>query len=1839
MASSPCHSQQCSLERRGFRQELDSWRHKLIHCVGFESILEGLFGPRLLKDISLFEDCEPTGVSDWSFDENCLFCCLRREKVKEHLVALDEPKSEVDEEALSRQEQAKINRLEKQAEEFLNAVFQRKDSPLVADPSIPLVAREIMHRMIRQFAAEYTSKTNTSQDSIVLTSTKDQSVSKTPVLGASALNPVLSKLLMADQDRPLDLTVKKSNSESDNQDGVLDLSTKKSPCVSNVSSSKSSSAVLAIGNNKIPRQEAESSPESQTSLDQFMAKLCRHHQRQFMSVLSYMGSEASPALEPSESSAREDMAASSPAPGQQQPQNPEDPSGSQSASQLRTSSHREAPTASQLNCACGPQEKRPACKEALPAGTQAGGAASVQSPAARESCGSGTCVKSCTAGAWSSPGACTTDCNKTVSAEALPKETVNRKEISDSQLGQPSGKCAHISTTAQTEGVSSISQVLKAECAVAVAAKAQNQSLRALPAELLNLSKKLSCPPSVPGAPLVHEAIKHTLVQAGPPGLADAVKRPIKGNHVLPAGASANDCWFVSKRRAAVRDTNGRLRLKAQAPPTKTARKSTRVSVLRARSAMSTVCQYVNEHDNQCDIVYISKPITECRFDAQRSLSATRRTARKSTRGHLCNEEYWELQTVRTLARSSGMEARKGNCPSLVPRSPVTPKQALTLPVSVPAGTSAGTPGGPKVPLKVSLKRDPLQELEESHGLPCSSSQGELVPESSQTRRSQEPDAHLGKASGPQGEPARPGGQSSPESHSVEIKSPLLSVVQASDGVATRVDCLAPCASSSAVCESVEPSGGPLKDCRTPRGSPSKPRPSVTERGDTEGTSTTESSPNRSEPYPTSPSQSSSLSSLDQVGISPVNSVGVNIVPSPEQCSKSDSGSSEVLSSVEMMMSNIPGSPTAAGQAGNSVQSVNEATVVTSLTENEEANRSEQTLSLPTEATADSVMPKEDPSPQIASRCTDESGGSDPGGPPLEPMEGPCQGTEVIKCNMASGDPCSEERRVEDLDENVTDGEGEEGGSSTGTSPESEKKTSSPKEKVLSPAVSEKKKLRKKLELASSDRCLRSQQSPAPTAASPSDGNEELLPCADGLLVPCLNVKLRRGQGERGYKREVCVNRVTSVQFPMDCFNKTLLQSITDPESRVDESLAAISASDAGKTKKPTAKQVSKDLPAKDSELSDDEELMDDTFIFESTDGGQGRILEVCVDTTSAEERKVSFSVETLEIDRDSASPEGSAVDISPAGRQLSSSRKADAHKENSKWARGGLVKRSASCGSPQQAPKGAFARVPLGDKKAVVESRDLRCPNVSITEPEAIELEEDSEYLNINLSTQALQEDEDSEPINLNDSNAPEASRPKFLDWCSEDENQELITTLNAKYENIHKAWIQIEKEAPVIQKAKCKSDRLKEIWKSKKRARKARGLYDHKISPVQKLFVANFNFANICKWFMETTETQSLIIVKNVSARNPVETLKAKTFLQKNSLIGLFPSPQAERLKKHLKKFAVASPARNNWKTRALLDHAQRGAAIGGNGAVQQQRGTLQDGGGGLTPRDLFLAKAQGGLVEGSGPPGSWLIPQPPKHLGLKKPLSAWILRKYSHMRGKLHKFQHGKEQAARKHPAKHKSVCMNPLVSPKLTSQTQLDSRAAPRRPVDSKAKRKAPKASPAKEPRVDRGKSSKSEAGPPALPSKSAPKQPPVANRKTKAEAGPAKPPAPRKSSVGKANALSPKAAKKRLPGAAPKTVARGKNQLRIRDGAKGKTVKSKAGSKGKERRTKAAKKTSGSSAPPAKRRDKTATKKKSKPPTPAKRKRQVAPEAPRTKKRKLNEKKDPVPNKRKRTDAK
>ncbi|XP_028939092.1 ligand-dependent nuclear receptor corepressor-like protein isoform X6 [Ornithorhynchus anatinus] len=124
-AAAQCRSPRCAAERRGFRRELDSWRHRLMHCVGFESILEGLYGPRLRRDLSLFEDCEPEELTDWSMDEKCSFCNLQKETGSDHSTTVGSSQSTPTDE-LSSQGQSNTDKIECQAENYLNALFRKK---------------------------------------------------------------------------------------------------------------------------------------------------------------------------------------------------------------------------------------------------------------------------------------------------------------------------------------------------------------------------------------------------------------------------------------------------------------------------------------------------------------------------------------------------------------------------------------------------------------------------------------------------------------------------------------------------------------------------------------------------------------------------------------------------------------------------------------------------------------------------------------------------------------------------------------------------------------------------------------------------------------------------------------------------------------------------------------------------------------------------------------------------------------------------------------------------------------------------------------------------------------------------------------------------------------------------------------------------------------------------------------------------------------------------------------------------------------------------------------------------------------------------------------------------------------------------------------------------------------------------------------------------------------------------------------------------------------------------------------------------------------------------------
>ncbi|KAM4604117.1 ligand-dependent nuclear receptor corepressor-like protein isoform 2-T2 [Polymixia lowei] len=214
MAAAQCRSSKCTAERKGFRRELDSWRHKLIHCIGFESILEGIYGPMLLRDLNIFDDCEPEEVDDWSVEascSHCSFCNLPLDKLSDQVPAAASPLSSPSD--YSPCQAPTPSESSQSAHRFLQAVFHKKDVPLGCDSSIPLVAQELMKKMIHQFAIEYASKSH------VHTTTNGLSVGTSSPLSDTT-----------DLDSPLDLTVsREKEKERERQpDGVLDLSKRNS---------------------------------------------------------------------------------------------------------------------------------------------------------------------------------------------------------------------------------------------------------------------------------------------------------------------------------------------------------------------------------------------------------------------------------------------------------------------------------------------------------------------------------------------------------------------------------------------------------------------------------------------------------------------------------------------------------------------------------------------------------------------------------------------------------------------------------------------------------------------------------------------------------------------------------------------------------------------------------------------------------------------------------------------------------------------------------------------------------------------------------------------------------------------------------------------------------------------------------------------------------------------------------------------------------------------------------------------------------------------------------------------------------------------------------------------------------------------------------------------------------------------------------------------------------------------------------------------------------------------------------------------------------------------------
>ncbi|XP_029401315.1 ligand-dependent nuclear receptor corepressor-like protein isoform X3 [Mus pahari] len=190
-------------------------------------------------------------------------------------------------EELSSQGQSHTDKIECQAESYLNALFRKKDLPQNCDPNIPLVAQELMKKMIRQFAIEYISKSGKIQEN------RNGSIGASLMCKSIQMNQA-DNCLQDEQEGPLDLTVTRTQEQTAQQgDGVLDLSTKKTSIKSEESSISDPSSENAVAGSTVDAksEEATKMEKGKSALSKVLESLCIHHHQQVLAMLKFLVQE------------------------------------------------------------------------------------------------------------------------------------------------------------------------------------------------------------------------------------------------------------------------------------------------------------------------------------------------------------------------------------------------------------------------------------------------------------------------------------------------------------------------------------------------------------------------------------------------------------------------------------------------------------------------------------------------------------------------------------------------------------------------------------------------------------------------------------------------------------------------------------------------------------------------------------------------------------------------------------------------------------------------------------------------------------------------------------------------------------------------------------------------------------------------------------------------------------------------------------------------------------------------------------------------------------------------------------------------------------------------------------------------------------------------------------------------------------------------------------------------------------------------------------------------------------------------------------------------------------
>lgn len=965
------------------------------------------------------------------------------------------------------------------------------------------------------------------------------------------------------------------------------------------------------------------------------------------------------------------------------------------------------------------------------------------------------------------------------------------------------------------------------------------------------------------------------------------------GHHLHPGDKGqfdhSKDGWLAPSPMPAVhKASNGHSRAKMLSTSIKTARKSKRASGLR-----------INDYDNQCDVVYISQPITECNFENQRSILSSRKTARKSTRGYYFNGDCCELPTVRTLARNLYTQ-EKASCSPLVSEAVVTPKQTLII-------------SAPKPTVDVEL---PQEHSPEEPAIEITSLK-EGDKDASSEKESQEPEV-------------------CPVMSKVDPSSSPRSEEMTASSLAWSLPAHLP--------EKDEPQGSSMASAPTASGTASPER----DQHPVEVLDTKE----MNEPQDCHP------------------------VPSTEGIS--EGGSEEV--------SRPHSSPETVSRVESPLCSENQSPPVT-VEPPTSPGQAEDDQSITTEA--ETKDPQElDPDPLLKESST-----------------------------FTKEDPSEIE------DSEAADGTGKLEGEGNNVTYASEKDTC--EQNMDSPEENSDRKKKAKKFPEASDRCLRSQ------LTDPSSAERCLRNQSSDSSSACPEIKVSKNPGAKCSKKEGYSGRTTPEGMVADELHAKALEDTENPD--VNENPSEKDAEQEGEGCGITTKQTFKNVLAEEVQEEEGDIFPSSDPITTVDQLLPGEKLEIYVQSKIGEknahdplESVPCTFPEQLE-EKPGPVP---AQDVEEVGNEVDSA--------NTQQKDDDSDVPSSTLGLTSSGSGDAARPLEWAPRLTRLTSSTYNLRHVhSLDSLDTTKVTSEKEAAQGNPMPKDSEASESGDPLDEEDVDPVTEEQPKFVEWCAEEENQELIANFNAHYMKVQKGWIQLEKEAQPAPRARNKSDKLKEIWKSKKRSRKCRGsLEAQKLSPVQMLFMTNFKLSNVCKWFLETTETRSLVIVKKLNTRLPGDIPPVKHSLQKYSPSSLYPSSiQAERLKKHLKKFPGATPAKNNWKTQKLWAKFRENPD-----QVEPEDGS--DVSLGPNPEDNIEEVKEG---RNSHPPTN-----------SPTTASTRILRKYSNIRGKLRaqqrlirseKMENPLGLAVESKPS-CKSVCINPLMSPKLA--LQVDANGFPIKP---------------------------------------------------------------------------------------------------------------------------------------------------------------------------------------------